>query len=197
MLEHSQDLLIDNIKRQTLDLNRERATLISDVKAFVNSTHERNRRSVIFFAMGAAAALALELIVKKTACKLLPIFRLCHDSEYKMSEIKTQLHQNKHTLLNLSGSNKSAVHILADEKSRRQRNIAEVLIYTSGNFEMLERAVDHLRRDMEEAKRAQVCNHKRSDVFTFFFKTQNVLNNVFFSLLSVQSYKSCVEGIQQ
>ena len=35
MLEHSQDLLIDNIKRQTLDLNRERATLISDVKALL------------------------------------------------------------------------------------------------------------------------------------------------------------------
>ena len=152
MLEHSQDLLIDNIKRQILDLNRERATLISDVKAFVNSTQERNRRSVTLFAMGAAAALVLEPMVKKTACKLLSTFHLCHDSEYKMSEIKTQLHQNKHTLLNLSGLTKTAVHILADENSRRQRNIAEVLNYTSGNFGTLERAVDHLRRDMEEAK---------------------------------------------
>ena len=73
MLEHSQDLLIDNIKRQTLDLNRERATLISDVKAFVNSTHESNRRSVTLFAMGAAAALVLEPMVKKTACKVLDL----------------------------------------------------------------------------------------------------------------------------
>ena len=50
---------------------------------------------------------------------------------------------------------------------------------------------------MEQVQQAQVCDHKMSDVFTFFFETQTVINSVSFALVSlhskVQSFK-CVQS---
>ena len=46
---------------------------------------------------------------------------------------------------------------------------------------------------MEQVQQAQVCDQEMSNVFTFFFETQSVINSVSFALVSlhseVQSFK--------
>ena len=62
-----------------------------------------------------------------------------------------------------------------------------ILNYTAGNSGTVEKAISNLEHDTEQVQQAQVCDHKRNDVFTFFLKTQSVINNVSFALVSLHS----------
>ena len=72
-----------------------------------------------------------------------------------------------------------------------------ILNYTAGNFGTVEKAINNLEHDMEQVKQAQVCNHKRSDMLTFFFQTQSVINNVSFALVSLRSEVSFKYELKQ
>ena len=68
-----------------------------------------------------------------------------------------------------------------------------ILNCTAGNFGTVEEAINNLEYVLEQIQQAQVCNHNRSNVFTFSLKIQSVINNVSFTLVSlhpeVQSFK--------
>ena len=46
-----------------------------------------------------------------------------------------------------------------------------ILNYTAGNLGTIEQHINNIENNMEQVQQAQVCDHKRSDVFVFFLKT--------------------------
>ena len=195
IVENSQNTLITSLQKDISEIEEDRTQLIRDVKIFANSTKLSNkkRRSITLLAAGAAAALVLEPIVEKTACKMLSIFHLCQDSEEKMRRIASHLDSMEYKLHHLTSDTDNTIHILGNENLKQQEQMKTILNYTAGNFGTVENAVNNLEQDMEQVQQAQVCDHKRSDVFTFFLKTQSVINKVSFALVSlhseVQSFK--------
>ena len=191
IVENSQNTLITSLQKDISEIEEDRTQLIRDVKIFANSTKlsNRRRRSITLL----AAALVLEPIVEKTACKMLSIFHLCQDSEEKMRQISSHLDSMEYKLHHLTSDTDNTIHILGNENLKQQEQMKTIVNYTAGNFGTVENAVNNLEQDMEQVQQAQVCDHKRSDVFTFFLKTQSVINNVSFEIVSfhseVQSFK--------
>ena len=62
-----------------------------------------------------------------------------------------------------------------------------ILNYTDVNFGTVEQAINNLEHDMKQVQRARICNHKWSDVFTFFLKTQSVIIKLSFAIVSLHS----------
>ena len=124
---------------------------------------------------------------------MISIFHLCQDSEEKMRRIASHLDSMEYKLHHLTSDTDNTIHILGNENLKQQEQMKTILNYTAGNFGTVESAVNNLEQDMEQVQQAQVCDHKRSDVFNFFLKTQSVTNNVSFALVSlhseVQSFK--------
>ena len=86
------------------------------------------------------------------------------------------------------------VPILGNESLKHSEQMKIVLNYTAGNFGTLEKAINNPAHDMEQVQQEEVCDHKRNEVFTFLYKTQSLINNISFALISlhseVQSFKN-------
>ena len=173
IVENSQNTLITSLQKDISEIEEDRTQLIRDVKIFANSTKLsiRKRRSITLLAAGAAAALVLEPIVEKTAYKMLSNFHLCQDSEEKMRRIASHLDSMEYKLHHLTSDTDNTIHILGNENLKQKEQMKTILNYTAGNFGTVENAVNNLEQDMEQVQQAQVCDHKRSDVFTFFLQT--------------------------
>ena len=172
-----------------------RTQLLRDEKIFANSTKLLNskRSSITLLPAGAAAAFVLEPKLEKAACKMLSIFIFVRAQTKKMRRIATHLNHMNYKLNHLSSHTDDTIHILGNENLKQQEQMKTILNYTAGNFGTVMEAINNLEYDMEQVQQAQVCNHKRSEVITFFLKAQSVINNVSFALVShlleVQSFK--------
>ena len=168
--ENSQNFLITSLQKDISETEAKRTQLIEDVKTFASSTELSNpKRISIMLPAGFDATLTSKPIVKKAACKALSFFHFCQDSEEKMRGIASLLNRMDYELYHLTSNNVDAIHL-----RRRKLKLAgtnenyAILNYAAEIFRIVGNAVSSLKQDMEEVLQAQVCDHKRSDVFTFF-----------------------------
>ena len=73
LLQHHFDGIISSIQIEHERAEKERTKLVKEVASFVNQTIilQRQRRSPLLFAMGAATAITLEPLLEKAGCRLL------------------------------------------------------------------------------------------------------------------------------
>ena len=57
-----------------------------------------------------------------------------------------------------------------------------MLDYSKDNFEFLQTNLEVLQKTMEEIQQAQACDHRKSDVFMYAFRTLRAINNVSWTL---------------
>ena len=72
LLQHHFDGIISSIQIEYERAEKERTKLVKELASFVNQTItlQRQRRSPLLFAMGAATAITLEPLLEKTGCTL-------------------------------------------------------------------------------------------------------------------------------
>ena len=90
LLPHHFDDLVSSIKTEYGRTERRRNQIIDEVKIFTIQAEliQRQRRSPLLFAMGAATAITLETLLGKTGCRLLSVFGLCRSSKPKMEQLE-------------------------------------------------------------------------------------------------------------
>ena len=94
LLRHHFDRKISSIQIEYERAEKERTKLVKEVASFVNQTItlQRQRRSPLLFATGAATAIPLEPLLEKAGCRLLSKFGLCESSKQKMDKFEGRLH---------------------------------------------------------------------------------------------------------
>ena len=189
MLRGNQQELVKTIMVEHERAENLRLQLIDEVEDFVNRSaiHHRERRSPLLFALGAATAITIEPLIEKAGCKLLSIFGLCHDSKSKLENLHTQLHNLETTVVDLDSEHKSFVHVVASSSQKLHEDTQRVLNYTDENLGRLDNHLRNLEEILKDVKTAQACDHKRTDMFMYVFKTQNAVNNVSWALNSLHA----------
>ena len=93
----------------------ERKKIVKEVASFVNQTItlQRQRRSPLLFAMGAATAITLEPLLQKAGCRLLSIFGLCESSKRKMEQLEGRLHYLVSRMVHLHNEERESIQVKA------------------------------------------------------------------------------------
>ena len=136
--------------------------------------------------MGAATAITLELLLEKAGCRLLSVFGLCRSAKQKMEKLDGRLHILESRTVHLNDEENESVHVLASSSLKLHQDTKRVLNYTEDNFRKLQSNLNKLQQTMASLQQAQVCNHRRTDVFMFAFRAQSAINNVTWTLNAIQ-----------
>ena len=171
LLQHHFDELISSIKTEYGRADRKRNQIIDEVKAFNNQTDliHCQRQSPLLFAMGAANAITLKPLLEIADCRLLSVFGLCHSAKQKMEKLEGRLHNPESWTVPFKDEENESVHVLASSSLKLHKDTKRVLSYTEDNFRRLQSNLNSLQQTMESLQQAQVCDHRRTDVFIFAF----------------------------
>ena len=183
------DDLISSIKTEYGRAERKRNQIIDELKAFTNQTDliQRQRRSPLLFAMGTATSITLEPLLEKADCRLLSVFGLCHSAKQKIEKLEGRLQNLESGTVHLNDEENETVHVLTSSSPKLHQDTKRVLYYTEDKFWRLQSNLDNLQQTMESLQQAQVCDHRRRDVFMFSFRAQSAINNVTRTLNAIQS----------
>ena len=189
LLQHHFDGIISSIQIEYERAEKERTKLVKEVASFVNQTItlQRQRRSPLLFAMGAATAITLEPLLEKAGCRLLSIFGLCESSKRKMEQLDGQLHYLESRMVHLHNEERESIPDMASSSLKLHENTRKVLNSSEDNFEILQTDLEVLEKTMEEIEQAQACDHRRTDVFMYAFRAQSAINNVSWTLNAMHS----------
>ena len=115
LLQHHFDDLISSIKTEYGRAERRRNLIIDEMKAFTNQTDliQRQRRSALLFAMGAATDITLEPLLEKAGCRLLSVFGVCHSAKQKMEKLEGIVKNLESRTVHLNDEENESVHVLA------------------------------------------------------------------------------------
>ena len=187
--QHHFDDLIASIKTEYGREERRRNQIVDDVKAFTKQTDliQRQRRSPLLFAMEAATAITWEPLLEKAGCRLLSVFGLCHSAKQKMEKSEGRLHNLESRTVHLNDEENESVYVLASIRLQLHQDTKWVLNYTEDNFQRLQSSQTIKKKTMESLQQAQVCDHRRTDVFMFAFRAQCAVNNVNWKMKAIQS----------
>ena len=76
---------------------------------------------------------------------------------------------------------------MASSSQKLHEDTQRVLNYTDENLGRLDNHLRNLEEILKDVKTAQACDHKRTDMFMYVFKTQNAVNNVSWALNSLHA----------
>ena len=166
LLQHNFDGIILSIQIEYERAQKERTKLVKEVASFVNQniTLQRQRRSQLLFAMGAATAITLEPLLEKAGCRLLSIFARCESSKRKMEKLEGRLHYLELRMVHLHNEERESIQVIASSSLKLREDTRKKLNYSEDNFEILQTNLEVLQKTMEEIQQAQACDHRRSDV---------------------------------
>ena len=188
LLQHHFDGIISSIQIEYERAEKERTKLLKEVSSFVNQaiTLQRQRRSPLLFAMGAATAIILEPLLEKAGCRLISIFGLCESSKRKMEQLEGRLHYLESRMVHLHNEERESIQVMARSSLKLHEDKRKLLNYSEDNFEILQTNLEVLQKTMEEIQHAQACDHRSSDVFMYAFRAQCAINNVSWTLNAMQ-----------
>ena len=140
LLQHHFDGVISSIQTEYERAEKERTKLVKEVASFVNQTItlQRQRRSPLLFAMGAATAITLEPLLEKAGCRLLSIFGLCESSKRKMEQLEGRLHYLESRMVHLHNEEKESIQVMASSSLKLHEDTRKVLNYSKDDFEILQ-----------------------------------------------------------
>ena len=104
-----------------------------------------------------------------------------------MEKLEGRLHNLESGTVHLNEEENESVHVLASSSLKLHQDTKGVLNYTEDNFRRLQSNLNNLQHRMESLQHAQVCDHRRTDVFMFAFRAQSAINNVTWTLNAIQS----------
>ena len=90
-------------------------------------------------------------------------------------------------MVHLHNEEKESIQVMASSSLKLHEDTRKVLNYSKDNFEILQTNLEVLQKTMEEIQPAQACDHRRSDVFMYAFRTQSAINNVSWTLDAMHS----------
>ena len=178
LLQHHFDGIISSIQIEYGRAEKERTKLVKEVASFVNQTItlQRQRRSPLLFAMGAATAIILEPLLEKAGCRLLSFFGLCESSKRKMEQLEGRLHYLESRMVHLHNEERESIQVMASSSLKLHEDTRKVLNYSEDNFEILQTNLEVLqKKTMEEIEQAHA------------FCAQSAINNVSWTLNAMHS----------
>ena len=101
--------------------------------------------------------------------------------------LEGRLHNLESPTVHLNNEENESVHVLASSSLKLRQDTKRVLNCTEDIFRRLQSNLNHLQPTMESLQRAQVCDHRRTDIFMFAFRAQSAINNVTWTLNAIQS----------
>ena len=115
LLQHHFDGRISSVQIEYERAEKERTKLVKEVASFVNQTInlQRQRRSELLFAMGAATEITLEPLLEKAGCRLLSIFGLCESFKRKMGQLEGRLHYLESRMIHLQNEEGESIQVMA------------------------------------------------------------------------------------
>ena len=160
LLQHNFDGIISSIQIEYERAENERRTqLVKEVASFLNQTItlQRQRRSPLLFAIGAATAITLESLL--AGCRLLSIFGLCESSKRKMEQLEGRLHYLESRMVHLHYEDTESIQVMTSSSLKLHEDTRKVLNYSEDNFEILQTNLEVLQKTMEDIEQAQACDH--------------------------------------
>ena len=130
LLQHHFDGIISSIQIEHERAEKESLSkLVKEVASFVKQTItlQRQRRSPLLFAMGAATAITLEPLLEKAGCRLLSIFGLCESSKRKMEQLEGRLHYLESRMVHLQNEEKESIQVMASSSLKLHEDTRKVL----------------------------------------------------------------------